>query len=110
MNMGGKRQFPRVNATRCVAGLLFTWILAFPTRAADVDNLGTSARRIVLRGDYVAYTVLELQEDNTDFNGDGDTNDPVVFIRNIVTGGRHEYRALWGAHLLRGRSRRDYGE
>jgi len=72
--------------TKLLLGFLLAGSLVSATQAQGVVNLGTSAGTILIDGDHVAYTVFELQQDNTDLNGDSDTADQVLFVRNLVTG------------------------
>jgi len=74
------------SGARLLLGFLLAGSVVSVTRAADIVNLqATVAQKILVRGDYVAYTVIELFE-GTDLNGDTDKFDEVLIVRNLVTG------------------------
>jgi len=56
------------------------------TATGQVRNLGLAGGRPVVDGALVAFAVPEVDQGNTDLNGDGDTTDTVLHVYNARTG------------------------
>lgn len=59
----------------------------YDTESGTLTNTGLEASgQIHVSGNYVAWTVFELQQGFTDLNGDSDVNDFVLHLANMATG------------------------